>query len=94
MGNKKNDTGESEKDFDKVLSKFQAYAEYVGKSSVYDFYSLSDLNLHSCKSCDVDIPVVASDQQAYGPVLCPICGEICESVNLGRMKRVQEEVEK
>ena len=26
-----------------------------------------------------DVPVVASDPQAYGPVLCPDCGELCET---------------
>ena len=65
---------------DEALSKFEAYAEYVGADSIdkWKNRSLSSFAFHSCSECDVEIPVHASDPQAYGPVLCPECGEVTD----------------
>jgi predicted RNA-binding Zn-ribbon protein involved in translation (DUF1610 family) len=65
---------------DEALSKFDAYAEYVGADSINEWKSrsLNSFAFHTCSDCDIEIPVHASDPQAYGPVLCPECGEMTD----------------
>lgn len=65
---------------DEALSKFDAYAEFVGADSINEWKtrSLNSFAFHTCSDCDIEIPVHASDPQAYGPVLCPECGEITD----------------
>jgi len=65
---------------DEALSKFQAYADYVGAGSLDEWKtrSLNSFAFHRCSDCAVEIPVHASDPQAYGPVLCPECGEMTD----------------
>lgn len=63
---------------------FEAYREYVGVESV-ESLNASTLNVWACGDCDVRVPVVASDPQAYGPVLCPECGRLCEKESESQM---------
>jgi hypothetical protein len=61
---------------DSVRELFRAYAEYIGCD--VEELDTDPLDVWDCDDCDVTIPVSASDPQAYGPVLCPECGELCE----------------
>lgn len=56
---------------------FGAYADYVGKSSAADL-NKRGLLVWVCDDCGITVPVVASDPQAYGPVICPKCRGICD----------------
>ena len=75
MKDASDDSRVREKKAEWKLHLFESYAEYVG----CDVEQLNTYGLHLwlCDNCDIEIPVCASDPQAYGPVICPECGEIC-----------------
>ena len=60
-----------------VRDYFGAYADYVGYDGTEELRTYG-LAVHVCDDCNVEVPVSASDPQAYGPVLCPECGNICD----------------
>ena len=76
MKDASDDSPVTEKKAESKIHLFESYAEYVG----CDVEQLSTYGLHLwlCDNCDIEIPVSASDPQAYGPVICPECGEICD----------------
>jgi len=63
---------------------FEAYADYTGRP--LEKFIGTDLEVWYCDDCDVKVPVVASDPQAYGPVLCPDCGQILDVKNLRQIE--------